>query len=269
MYSPISPLQKIVVEVNDERGYVLKPDTRIKFEGVISRFSHPIIWQINAQGIRENKLVEYRPPNNKFRIATYGDSETFGWSVDFDYTFQEQMEQIDSTFEVINFGVPGYNISNIAKHIEQTAGQFKPDLLIYIIHSNDFESPLKFNRLNIDSELIRRLVYLYFIRWKKKQFENRRSPLVISKFVSELHRITNFCKENNIPFAIAFLDWNDRFVLRMNKEVSEYFLDPKNYDNRVFNLSPIIGSYPKVDDHLSKEAHRRLAIFLYTALAKS
>jgi len=259
IYPPIPQLRSIIEFVNDERIYVLKPNAKIRFEGLWARFIHPVIWEITAQGIRDSKLVEYEPKKKKHRIAIYGDSETFGWSVDLEDTFEKQMEKMDNGLEVINFGVPGYNISQIAEHIEKTAGRYNADLVIYVIHPNDFDPPISIYKANIHSEFVKRIIVLYNIVKRKRAEKKRRSPIVVNKFVAELVRIIRFCEKNNISFTLAFLDWNDSFVLKRNQELSSYFLYPYQYREKIFDFSYVFGNYRKMDSHLTKEGHKKLA----------
>jgi hypothetical protein len=122
----LGTIRDLVEATDDPRPFVLKANNTIRFEGLHVKLPEAVTWVINGQGIRAHRSI---PPNSeKFRVATYGDSETYGWSVDFDDTFQRQMEMIDGRVEVINFGVPGYNVTNVADTIELTAVKYHPDL---------------------------------------------------------------------------------------------------------------------------------------------
>lgn len=104
----------------------------------------PVKWRINNQGIRSDREVSLK--HSKFRIATFGDSETFGWSVALGDTFQRRMEAIDGGVEVINFGTPGYNILNVVHHMEEKLPSLGADLVFYMFHKNDLDPPLTFSR---------------------------------------------------------------------------------------------------------------------------
>jgi hypothetical protein len=260
LYPPISPLRDIIVKVPDERGYVLRPNTRQEFAGTLARFAHPTLLQINAQGLRDDQPTTAAPPAGRTRISTYGDSENFCWAVALEDTFQRRLEAADGKLSVLNFGIPGYNIANVAKHIEATAPLYRPALLIYVIHPNDFEGPVRFVDLPVHSELIMRLAALYYIKvWKPRQLLERRTPAAIRNFTAQLLRIERFCARGRIPLAIALLDRGDSFVLRLDRELEQYFLDPRCQAQRVIDFTPVMRGFPKLDDHMPAAAHVELA----------
>lgn len=261
-------LRAVVSMVDDERVYVLRPKGSFDFLGVRERLPQPVTWQVNAQGLRSAVSVPPRPPRNRFRIATYGDSETFGWSVDLEDSFQALMERFNPGIEVLNFGVPGYNIDGVARHIEETAGVYSPDLLLYVVHPNDFEPPVRlFDSVLWQSELARRSVYLYYMfAYKRIHRTGRRTPERISSFVSGLRRIVRVAEQNDMELVLGFLDWDDRTVLQHDGILRRYFLGESTA--RALDLSPFYVDDLKVDDHLSQVAHRMLAQYLIDTLPK-
>ncbi|MGA7992540.1 MAG: hypothetical protein WCC53_13965 [Thermoanaerobaculia bacterium] len=79
---PLAPFREITMFVDDGRHYVPTPNRRIAFRGMTTEISPPVTWEFNAQGIRGGSLVSPAPPPGRIRLATYGDSEAFGWAVD-------------------------------------------------------------------------------------------------------------------------------------------------------------------------------------------
>ena len=144
--------------------YALRPDVTVGFSGVFERIRPSVTWQVNGQGLRADAPVGAREQN--FRIATYGDSETFGWSVDFADTYQQRMQDIDPRVEVLNFGVPGYNVDDVSRRIETTTGDYSPDMWIYLVNKNDVDAPLDISDPVLASELLLRLRFAYQM-WKK------------------------------------------------------------------------------------------------------
>lgn len=63
---------------------------------------------INALGARGPREYAREPAPNTRRIATFGDSFTFGDEVPVEATFQWILEQREKDTEVLNFGVSGY-----------------------------------------------------------------------------------------------------------------------------------------------------------------
>ncbi len=157
----LGKLSQLAIATNDARGYAPRPHSVVHFTGLFSSLTQPVMWQINPQGVRAAQSV--KPYPDRFRIATFGDSETFGWAVNLPDTFQKQMEAIDQRVEVLNFGVPGYNVSNIADHVELHAVRFHPQLILYLVNKNDFDLPVRVNPFVVSSSLLLRLRLVYQI----------------------------------------------------------------------------------------------------------
>jgi hypothetical protein len=138
-FPQVGKLRQLVESTGDERGYAPKPDIRLSFDGVFERLSDTITWQTNSAGVRHEG--EIGPLGQRFRVAAYGDSETFGWSLELEDTFERRMEALDPRVEVLNFGVPGYNVTNVRDHMERTVPLFEPDLVLYLVHKNDSAEP--------------------------------------------------------------------------------------------------------------------------------
>ncbi|MCM3875340.1 MAG: SGNH/GDSL hydrolase family protein [Thermoanaerobaculia bacterium] len=259
VFLPLSAFRDGIALVSDTRRYVPKPNTRVRFKGMYSALPRPVTWEFNAQGMRAAGWVPSEKREGTYRIATFGDSETFGWSVDFAETFQQQMELRNPAYEVLNLGVPGYNIANVAEHVVRTAMLYKPDLLIYLINPNDFDPPLEIHRVAIHSELARRLECLYRQAGEREIVKNRQSPARVRAFTSELARMTQFCEENRIELMAAFIDEENRSVLKEDPLLDAYFLRPGESKGRVLDVSDVFRQDQRQDGHLSREGHCRLA----------
>lgn len=102
---------------------------------------------INAAGLREREITRSKP-DNVVRIAVIGDSVTFGWGVAVEQTYPRQLEGLLNArrplgagvaFEVLNFGVGNYGISDVAAMLEHKAVAYEPDLILYGAFINDAE----------------------------------------------------------------------------------------------------------------------------------
>ena len=82
------------------------------------------------------------PPNPaKFRIMVIGDSLTYGYGVEEQWTYPRILERKlagPHEVEVINLGIPGYNSEDIRQLLEKFYDRLKPDLVLYGICHNDF-----------------------------------------------------------------------------------------------------------------------------------
>jgi len=268
--SPMSPVRKIFSFVDDERVYVLKPDTEMTFHGTIDELTPPVQWKINEQGMRRESLVNPDETGPRERIALYGDSEAFGWAVQAEDSFARRMEQLNPHAEVLNLGVPGYAIENIAAHMERTIPRFRPDRVVYLVHPNDFDPPLQFlSDALVHSELARRAAYTWHSRVLSARYDGLRrktdlrdkplDPKRVDAFITGLRRIVDLCREHDTQCLLVFGESSDRFVLERGDEIADYFLSGPG---EALDLPRAVYALPTRDGHLGPQAHDRLAHFL-------
>lgn len=101
---------------------------------------------VNSSGFRDSEFSRDKPPKT-IRIAALGDSGTFGWMVDAADSWPKTLEAAlnrqggERRFEVMNFGVPGYNTVFELEVLRKTVLQFSPDVVLVQFDSNDAELP--------------------------------------------------------------------------------------------------------------------------------
>lgn len=127
-----------------QRGMVrLTPDPGLRYE-LIPHYVSPLRdVVINAYGMRNRPVAPAKAPG-VFRIACIGDSIAFGMGTPRE-PFSEQLEaRLNKdraagapTFEVLNFGVPGYHIGQVAAMLVERVPAFDPDLVLYLYCLND------------------------------------------------------------------------------------------------------------------------------------
>ncbi len=99
---------------------------------------------INADGMRDRDYALDKPAG-VFRIACLGDSICFGYDVQANETIADRLEEYlnryyaspGRSFEVLNFGVTGYNITQVVENLRVRAVKYDPDLIIYAYSMND------------------------------------------------------------------------------------------------------------------------------------
>ena len=94
----------------------------------------------NADGFRTKEFVAKQ--SGVTRIVTIGDSSTFGWGVDPDYTYQYLLEQRfdrhgGGSTEVLNLGISGHTSRHGRAVFERYVLDLDPDLLIISYGAND------------------------------------------------------------------------------------------------------------------------------------
>jgi lysophospholipase L1-like esterase len=132
--------------------YELRPNVRGRFMGV------PVL--INSQGLHDNEYSRRKEPGT-FRIVGVGDSSLFGWGVPFEDAGLKVLERRlnepsrGQKFEVINFGVPGYNTAMEAETFVRRCLEYSPDLVLLNFNTNDYDVP-EFMRRPTDLATLRK-----------------------------------------------------------------------------------------------------------------
>ena len=112
--------------------YGLKKDADIASED--GRKMH-----LNKDGLRED--VD-RPLPQPERIGIIGDSVAFGLglssNVPFSKHLQDRLDPKGERLKVLNFGVPGYSLSEMDHQMKWTSELYQPQTVIYLLNMNDF-----------------------------------------------------------------------------------------------------------------------------------
>lgn len=105
----------------------------------------PVTYTINSDSLNSSKEYEVLKPNNTFRVMALGDSFTYGLYVNTQDNWPSQLEQslnnehlCNIKYEVINLGVPGYDIGFSVKRFISRGKKYNPDLIIWLLKSDDF-----------------------------------------------------------------------------------------------------------------------------------
>jgi len=103
--------------------------------------------RINTAGFRDREFPEPKP-DGVFRIVAIGDSVTFGFDVAQDEAYPKQLErELNAAaepgaprYEVLNFGVSGYNLPQSVARLRSLALRYAPDLVVYGYCLNDSQA---------------------------------------------------------------------------------------------------------------------------------
>lgn len=91
-------------------------------------------WRTNPDGWRDLSYP-MKKPDNVYRIAAIGCSRTFGYGVNMQESYPKVLEnilgqRIDDNIEVMNFGVNGYGLDQMALNYSKNIRKYDPDLVI-------------------------------------------------------------------------------------------------------------------------------------------
>jgi len=103
--------------------------------------------RINSQGIRSEHDYSQDVPSRVIRVAAFGDSFTFGSDVANDATWESQLEEQGSRFEVLNFGVGAYGLDQAYLRYLQDGVPFHSDIVIIGFMSENIYRNLNVFRL--------------------------------------------------------------------------------------------------------------------------
>jgi len=115
--------------------YELRPGSEVRAE---------VLYKVNAEGLRGRETTVAKPAGVR-RVAVMGDSIAFGYWVADEQGFARQLEaELRAApgvgrVEVLNFGVPGYNLEQELETLRTKALAFAPDVVVVLFCLNDLE----------------------------------------------------------------------------------------------------------------------------------
>jgi lysophospholipase L1-like esterase len=120
---------------NTRLGFELWPGGAVRAE---------VEYRINGEGLRGPETTREKPPGVR-RVAVLGDSIAFGYWVAEEDAFPRQLERMLSgggaagRVEVLDFGVPGYNLDQELEALRAKALAYAPDAVVLAFCLNDLE----------------------------------------------------------------------------------------------------------------------------------
>jgi hypothetical protein len=134
------PLASIIRPSDDERVvYELIPNLDTDFG--------PVRVRTNKSGLREDRDYPIDRAPNTLRIVGIGDSGMFGWDVPQNEDYLGVLESAlqsrggDVNYEVLNFGVPGYNSRLEVELFRKEGLVYRPDIVVVGWVENDYSLP--------------------------------------------------------------------------------------------------------------------------------
>lgn len=108
--------------------------------GLEGRFAGVDI-RINGRSFR-GPQIKTKKKAGFYRILLLGDEKTFGWGVAEEKTYAHRLQKtfddhFIGKFEVINAGVPGYDLEMTAKYLDRYCLRFNPDVICILIGADD------------------------------------------------------------------------------------------------------------------------------------
>lgn len=177
----------------------------------------------NSFGFRNAPIS---PLKSSKRIMVLGDSRTFGWGVNESETYCSYLNTFLKNTEVLNLGVPGYNILKGKDLLEKWYPFFKPDLVILAFngantHLLDYLSDV--DRKNLYHSFLGNSRFYLFVmdRWATlKKYTRRR--LNILEYRHDYEDALHFLQKNHAP--VILLSFPDLVQIQSLKSQDNLFI---------------------------------------------
>lgn len=189
-----------------------------------TEFLVPGSYRTNSLGLRGDETLPMAD-DGLTRIACFGNSCTFGWRLQEEETYEQQLErklnaQVGETrFQVFNCGVPGYSTYQGLRMVQEYLPILKPQIVTICYGWNDhwaagfdiedkdqrMAPQLVLNAQNLLSKsyLYRSIKYLLLAKYEKTreyQFDRQsvRYRVSLDDFAVNLSDIIAFCRSNGV-----------------------------------------------------------------------
>ncbi len=237
-------------------------------------FHNPVTYTYNADSLHERKdYVKGKQPGT-LRMVTLGDSFTFGMFVDTKENFSERLEDLFNEknpctrngYEVINLGVPGYDIEFSAERYRLRGAKYEPDIIAWYIQGNDFSERASFVRSQLPAIVL----------------ENERAGVkgtalgeAVQKKLGQRLREVYGSESEIYGYQSRLLSG---FLGTVRDVRVMLLLDSHIEDRLAADIMGIASEYPNVsvfrlpqvsvlpDSHPDGEGHRQIAGFIYDAV---
>lgn len=155
----VNPLNKSFLTISEdgELKHYYEPKAGTKEEIDLSwlgeEYNYKVYYDINGDSLNQHSSPVIEKPPGTFRIATLGDSFTFGVNVNTAENYPSKLQLLLDTqckdsinYEVINLGVGGYDFQYAVSRLQKRGMKYDPDIVVWLIIGDNF---LRFNELLI------------------------------------------------------------------------------------------------------------------------
>lgn len=222
-------------------------DTRLGWEAIPGVEKGHV--RINSDGFRGPEYTLNVPPNTT-RIAVIGDSGTFGLALPEADTLSaalaRQLNQriLGTTFEALNFGIPGYNTAQEMIVLREKALRYNPDIVVLHYVFNDpeiYDAALVLGpRASAMAHSHLFLGAMYAIKSQQTVRSLRIEATDIVDYYQRLHRSTYF------DSSLALIT---QMGERLHKRGIPFYVV----------VAPEVIGYPTFDDYPYEAIHQRFA----------
>ena len=186
---------EVVYEEDPEAGFRLKPDQDTRF------FSNPL--RINRWGVRDDRPLDTKPEGVR-RVVVLGDSVTWGGiQTRQEDLFTTRLEDALENVEVVNAGVNGYSVAQMAALYRTRLEGLEPDLVVLYAIPGDFT---RAPSMRLTGNGI-----AYPLRRPRFQL-----PTAVAMVPLTVFKLTGWDWLEPEPDAVPTQEWTDAEVVRAN-----------------------------------------------------
>lgn len=245
--------------------------------------------RITEDTLNERYGYDTDKPEDTYRIVTLGDSWTYGQFVSTEENYSEVLETMLNAYcrggqyrryEVINLGVPGYDLEYAAERYRVRGMKYAPDLVIWQMIPNDFDEINEFLRPVSQSLMARGATGAEGqSRWNfltkpvpdtDLQYWQQAKHLQLARYGS-LEGVLEYQRNVLENYTRIYTGPTLYYLIRYPQDAGDRFLQfmrtyTAGHTNRtVLESTADIATLP--DGHPSPAGHRSIASELFSALA--
>jgi len=142
--------EKRYTEYDELLGWINMPNVYIP-----DMYGPGIYLRTNGQRFRNNHNFPLHPPPHKLRVICSGDSLTFGFGVDNDHTWGQQLAALHGNLETINMAQGGYGIDQAYLWYKRDGQKLNPDIQILAFITSDFNRMKSDKFLGFDKPILK------------------------------------------------------------------------------------------------------------------
>lgn len=268
------PVKYYEANNNDRLRYFYEPKT--SYQDHPTWLGYTAFYSINNDQLNSTEEYTVQKPNDVFRIITLGDSHTFGIYVNTIDNYPSKLEALlnknctsKRKYQVLNFGVGGYDLSYSAERFKIRGTKYNPDLVIWYINEWNLEDINEFTRPKM-SELVRGGVSFFdantqtytLAQKAREQLYLQFGDSGIKKYQLEVFRSFLNTYTGKLVF-IKLNTWESDLFEKLRKmskdievvEIESYLEDPKL---RLFDFHPNSEGYTFIAESIYKNYLRNI-----------
>ena len=273
-YAANLPAAVYYPQVNSERfPHFFEPEAARIINDNPAWLGHTVSYSINADNLNERNDYPIPKPVDGLRIITLGDSFTYGLFVNTYENYTERLEDYlagvcsdGRQYEVINLGVPAYDVGYSAERFRLRGQKYDPDLVVWFINPFTFEVDAD-RRQALEDEYLSKIsaadywkesngkveYYPGMLAWQQLGKETRVEQTIekqvqyFGEFLASYH--------NDLLIVVNQWDlWHPAAAEALHRELAD------RTNAWIYKMDPLVPGVTLLPDgHPNAEGHRRIS----------